>query len=98
MNAILQYMNAHWKELTAAGTLLVIALVSCMPEDRPKSIDDWYAYFRHALQTAIPAARVAATPQAHIQTTQITPDSTRTEDSTYPVPLAQPENPAQSQK
>ena len=90
MNAVWQFivndLNANWKAYSAALVILGIAFVSCMPPVRPKSIDDWYDYFRHTLQTAIPAARAATPSQVHIQTTQTGPDSTKTEDSTYTAP------------
>ena len=98
--ALVNYIGEHWEEFTAAATILGIALVSCMPANRPKSIDDWYEYIRHSLQTAIPAARAATPSQVHIQTSQTTPGTSRTEDSTFPVaPLAPPAaDPAQPQK
>lgn len=103
MNDVLQavriYIGDHWEALTAAGTILGIALVSCMPATRPKTVDDWYDYIRHALQTAIPAARAATPSQVHIQTSQTSPGTSRTEDSTYPVvPLSSPADSAQPQK
>ena len=51
--------------LTAAGFgsgVLIVALISCLPQVRPKTLDEWYAYIRHSLQTAIPAARNAELP------------------------------------
>lgn len=102
MNAVEQtflgYMAAHWEAFTAAGTVLGIALVSCLPPTRPKTIDDWYDYVRHALQTAIPAARAATPSQVHIQTTQQGPGTSLTQDATYTAaasPPHQPEGPAQ---
>ena len=100
--AIVNYIGVHWEEFTAAATVLFIAAVCCLPENRPKSVDDWYAYIRHTLQTSIPASRIATTPQAHIQTAETTPTGTKTEDSTFPVaappPLAPPVDPAQPMK
>ena len=98
--AIVNHLAAHWEGYTAAATVLGIAAISCLPEVRPKTADEWYAYIRHTLQTASPAARAAQAAQMHIQTTQTSTGSTRTEDSTYtaPSPLAQPGHPAQPQK
>ena len=54
------------------------------------AVVDWYTYIRHTLQTAIPAARLATTPQAHIQTEEKTLTGTKTEDSTFPVAIPPP--------
>ena len=95
---ILNDLLQHWKAIDTFLGVLVIASISVLPEIRPKTVDDWYAFIRHALQTAIPAARMANAPQAHIQTTETSPTGTKVEDSTYPVPLTPPADPAQPQK
>ena len=39
------------------GGALLVALISCLPVKRPRTLDDWYDYLRDSLQTAVPAAR-----------------------------------------
>jgi hypothetical protein len=90
-------MDLIANHLTAAGFgggVLIIALISCMPQNRPKTLDDWYAYIRHSLQTAIPAARHADSPQTKIQTTETTPDTTRTQEATIQQNPIKPDEPA----
>lgn len=57
LTAIFHLLQAHLAATGVTGGLLFIALVSSLPEERPRTIDDWYRYFRESLQTAIPAAR-----------------------------------------
>ena len=62
MHELLTLIQQH---MTAAGLgsgVLFVALVSCLPVDRPKTLDQWYAYIRESLQTAIPAARHPVNP------------------------------------
>lgn len=46
---------------TTFGAIL-IAGIATMPERIPGSLQDWWAWVRNALQTAIPAARHAPPP------------------------------------
>lgn len=72
MQAFLALVMHH---MTAAGFgsgVLIVALISCLPANRPKTLDQWYAYFRESLQTAIPAARHPQGP-----TTPVDPDQTK---------------------
>lgn len=57
MNAIFDNIAHHFAAYGFGAGAFLIAAISCMPEKRPSTIDDWYAYFRHSLQTAVPAAR-----------------------------------------
>ena len=90
---IASFISEHWEPIAA----LAIAGICVMPETRPKTIDDWYDYIRHTLQTAIPAARAAQAAQIHTQSTSTTPGSTLTEESTVTLPPT-PANPAQTTK
>jgi len=52
------------------GGAVAIASVCMMPKNRPKSIDDWWTWFRDTLQTAVPAARAQ---REHSLTETVTP-------------------------
>ena len=63
MQAFLDMVMHHLTAAGFGGGVLIVALISCLPAKRPRSVDDWYSYFREALQTAIPAARHHQDPQ-----------------------------------
>ena len=62
MSTVYQLIMQHLTAAGFGGGVLFVALISCLPSNRPHTLDDWYAYFRHSLQTAIPAARHAEPP------------------------------------
>ncbi|HKD60531.1 MAG TPA: hypothetical protein VKB47_08725 [Terracidiphilus sp.] len=56
MSQIWQFVAAHWVVISAIAAtiatpagLLLTALVRTAPEQRPKTLDDFYAWFRAAL-------------------------------------------------
>ncbi len=57
MDAFLTMIATHLAAAGFGGGVLIVALISCLPTNRPKTKDEWYAYFRNSLQTAIPASR-----------------------------------------
>ncbi len=71
-------MNSFWHQvgvliiqhLTAAGFgggVLIVAIISSLPPNRPRTLDDWWHFMRESLQTAIPAARHPQSPQSPTQ-------------------------------
>ena len=55
---ILHALAAHPAQVEGGAAVLLFAFISSLPAQRPKSLDDWYAYFRESLQSAIPVGRV----------------------------------------
>lgn len=59
MNGIWQALIAHisknWEAYSSATGLIVLAGIAMMPEKRPQTLDEWWAWFRNTLQTATPA-------------------------------------------
>ena len=55
--ALGENMVGHWGEYAATLGVLGVAVVSCIPERVPKSLQEWWTWMRESLQTAIPAAR-----------------------------------------
>jgi hypothetical protein len=62
LHCILHALAAHPAQVEGAGAVLLFAFVSSLPAQRPKTLDDWYAYFRESLQSAIPVGRHSANP------------------------------------
>lgn len=56
-SALMDHIQQNWVAISAAGGVLFVAVVSCMPPDPPASIRDYWHWVRESLQTAIPAAR-----------------------------------------
>ena len=57
MHEILTLLAQHITAAGFGGGALLIAAITCMPAKRPRSLDEFYAYVRDALQTAIPAGK-----------------------------------------
>lgn len=57
MHPFLTLLAHHATAAGFGGGALLIASITCLPEKRPRSFDDFYAYVRDALQTAIPAGK-----------------------------------------
>lgn len=62
LQALLDHIAAHWVIYSTTGTALGFATVSCMPAKFPRSIDEWWTWFRDSLQTAIPGRRPNTNP------------------------------------
>ncbi len=57
LNQFASLIGHHMAATGIGSGVLMLALISCLPERRPRTVDDWYAYIRESLQTAIPASR-----------------------------------------
>lgn len=55
--ALQEHLLRNFPEYLIFLSALSIAAVVTMPELIPKSLQDWWTWFRNALQTAVPAAR-----------------------------------------
>ena len=63
MSAILDNITLHWVVYSTAGIALATATISCMPPKFPRGADEWWAWFRTSLQTAIPARHNPVHPE-----------------------------------
>lgn len=68
--ALQQHIARNIEGYGALASAIAIACVCMMPKNRPKSIDDWWTWFRDTLQTAVPAARAQ---REHSLTETVTP-------------------------
>ena len=57
MHAFLSFIAQHWTAAGFGSGAVLIAFATCLPEKRPRTLDDFYAYFRESVQTVIPAGR-----------------------------------------
>ena len=57
MHELLVFINQHMAATGVGSGVFIVALISCLPHNRPRTADEWYTFIREALQTAIPAAR-----------------------------------------
>jgi hypothetical protein len=62
LHCILRALAAHPAQFESAAAVLLFAFVSSLPAERPKTLDDWYAYLRESLQSAIPVGRHPVNP------------------------------------
>jgi len=54
-NAISANIASHWVVYSGGGVILGSAIISCMPQKVPRTLDEWWSWFRSSLQTALPA-------------------------------------------
>lgn len=52
--AILTYLGQNINYIWSALGVLVFAAINTIPEKRPQTKDEYYAWFKEALQTALP--------------------------------------------
>lgn len=57
MHEILTLLAQHATAAGFGGGALLVAAITCLPAKRPRTLDEFYAYFRDAFQTAIPAGK-----------------------------------------
>lgn len=57
MHEILTLLAQHATAAGFGGGALLVAAITCLPESRPRTLDQLYTYVRDALQTAIPAGK-----------------------------------------
>ena len=69
MSQFFQHIAQHLAAYGFGSGLLILGLITTMPESVPVSFQDFWTWMRHALQTAVPAARQKPTqPQGQNQT------------------------------
>lgn len=57
MNGLVAFLSHHLAATGFGSGALIVAIISTMPQIRPKTLDDWWEWVRNSLQTAIPASR-----------------------------------------
>jgi hypothetical protein len=64
MNPIAEHIAAHWVVYSTAAVALGASTISCMPERFPRTLDEWWSWFRNSLQTSLPARHGQPSPAA----------------------------------
>ncbi len=94
--ALQQHLLKNFPEYITLFSALCIAGVCMMPKNRPKTIDDWYTWFRDTVQTAVPAAR-AQRESTHTVSETITPTTSTKQEATASTALDPPQVPPKGQ-
>ena len=91
--AIQQHLLRNTEAYLGAVTALFIAAACVLPKKRPRTLDDFYDFFRDTVQTAVPAARARHEESSSTVTKTPTTQSVKeasTSTALDPAPVVEP--------